>query len=222
TPDIASLNSATMEPAGSSSSSSQAAAADELDKIVRDPAGSAGDPHADPQLNEDDATAYEQLPVVELSRTVLLAVDLTDRSERMIRWYASSAAYFSDQVVLGYIIEPPSMLVGHFTPLSTKEPDYYTIEGGKERARQLGEKLKNFAASIGLPNVEFRSEFYGCSAPVGLLRLAEEIKASVVVVSSRGLGKMKRVVLGSTTDHVLQHSLRPVLVVPPASPSPLA
>ena len=49
--------------------------------------------------------------------------------------------------------------------------------------------------------------------PKQILRVAREIDADLIVVGSRGLGRMKSAVLGSTSHDVLENSDRPVLVV---------
>ena len=43
--------------------------------------------------------------------------------------------------------------------------------------------------------------------------LAEEIGASLVVVGSRGLGTMRRVLMGSVSDSVVRHAHCSVMVV---------
>jgi nucleotide-binding universal stress UspA family protein len=43
--------------------------------------------------------------------------------------------------------------------------------------------------------------------------LGEEIEAGLIVVGSRGLGGMRRVLMGSVSDSVVQHAHWPVLVV---------
>ena len=42
---------------------------------------------------------------------------------------------------------------------------------------------------------------------------AEEIGAGLVVVGSRGLGAMKRTLIGSVSDAVVKHAHCPVIVV---------
>ena len=46
-----------------------------------------------------------------------------------------------------------------------------------------------------------------------ILDLAEEIDADLIVIGSRGLGPVKRVVLGSVSEGVVHHAIRPVLVL---------
>ena len=53
-------------------------------------------------------------------------------------------------------------------------------------------------------------------APVDtILRVADEIDASLVVVGRQGSGKRPELLLGSTAHQIAEHSPRPVLVVPP-------
>ena len=46
-----------------------------------------------------------------------------------------------------------------------------------------------------------------------IVSLAEEIGAGLIVIGSRGLGKLRRVLLGSVSDSVVRHAHCPVLVV---------
>ncbi len=50
-------------------------------------------------------------------------------------------------------------------------------------------------------------------APKEILRLARDIDADLIVVGSRGLGRVKSVVLGSTSREVLAKADRPIMVV---------
>ncbi len=46
-----------------------------------------------------------------------------------------------------------------------------------------------------------------------IVRLGEEIGAGLIVMGSRGRGRMQRVLLGSVSDSVVRHAHCPVLVV---------
>ena len=48
---------------------------------------------------------------------------------------------------------------------------------------------------------------------VEILAVAEEIGAGMVVIGSRGLGGVKRALMGSKSDSVVHHAHCPVLVV---------
>ena len=50
-------------------------------------------------------------------------------------------------------------------------------------------------------------------APKQIVRLAREIDADLIVLGSRGLGRVKSAVLGSTSREVLTKADRPVMIV---------
>ena len=45
-----------------------------------------------------------------------------------------------------------------------------------------------------------------------ILRVAEEENVDVIITGTRGMGKVRRTLLGSVSDHVLHHSHVPVLI----------
>lgn len=49
-----------------------------------------------------------------------------------------------------------------------------------------------------------------------IVDVADELDATLIVTGSRGMGGIKSLLLGSTSDRVLHHAHRPVLVVPSA------
>lgn len=48
-----------------------------------------------------------------------------------------------------------------------------------------------------------------------ICRVAKEKNASLVVMGSRGLGTIRRTILGSVSQYVIDHAHIPVTVVPP-------
>ena len=48
-----------------------------------------------------------------------------------------------------------------------------------------------------------------------ICKLATENGASVIVLGSRGLGTIRRTLLGSVSDYVVHHSHIPTIVIPP-------
>ena len=51
----------------------------------------------------------------------------------------------------------------------------------------------------------------------GIADVADEVDAAVIVIGSRGLTGLKKVVETSVSQHLAEHARRPVLIVPPAS-----
>lgn len=64
-----------------------------------------------------------------------------------------------------------------------------------------------------LRGVQARPELLVGYPPKQILRLAAELDADLIVVGSRGLGRVKSAILGSTSRDVLARAGRPVLVV---------
>jgi nucleotide-binding universal stress UspA family protein len=46
-----------------------------------------------------------------------------------------------------------------------------------------------------------------------IVRVAEEIRAGLIVMGSRGMGGVRRALMGSVSDSVIRHAHCPVLVV---------
>lgn len=61
--------------------------------------------------------------------------------------------------------------------------------------------------------IEPRTELLIGYAPKQILLLARDIDADLIVIGSRGLGRIKSAVLGSTSREVLAKADRPVMVV---------
>lgn len=59
----------------------------------------------------------------------------------------------------------------------------------------------------------------GCEGSPGelILKVADEESVQLIVMGSRGLGKLKKVILGSVSDYVLNKGNVPVLICKRAS-----
>ncbi len=51
------------------------------------------------------------------------------------------------------------------------------------------------------------------NAPATVVKLAEELHAGLTVLGSRGLGGVRRALMGSVSDSVIRHAHNPVLIV---------
>jgi nucleotide-binding universal stress UspA family protein len=69
-----------------------------------------------------------------------------------------------------------------------------------QKIRNMGGKLAGAQARVGRPDAE-------------IVSLAEELGAGLVVVGSRGLGPIRRALMGSVSSSVVRHAHCPVLVV---------
>src|SRR3712207_4825229 len=146
-----------------------------------------------------------------LPTRILLASDGSEESARA----ASTAIEFSEK--LG--AELHVVYVGHMPPVFYESPGAWSLDKDladrmeeraeeegitrlEEQVRSISEAGGNIAqahAKVGRPDVE-------------IVRLAEELGADLVVVGSRGLGPLKRALMGSVSESVLRHAHTSVLV----------
>ncbi|MGE0461804.1 MAG: universal stress protein [Vicinamibacterales bacterium] len=111
---------------------------------------------------------------------------------------------------------------GHLTLVTVVDP---LLNAGAEAAgaadtlhqqtqQELRSLLERSAAAGPLPGVPAVAVRIG-NAAHEILTQAEECNADVIVMGMRGLGGAQKFLLGSTSQHVLERSAIPVLVVPP-------
>lgn len=74
------------------------------------------------------------------------------------------------------------------------------LEGELERLRSTGVNVAQAHLRMGRADVE-------------IIDLAEELGVDVIVIGSRGLGGIRRALVGSVSDSVMHHAHCPVLVV---------
>ncbi len=100
-------------------------------------------------------------------------------------------------------------------PIGSYEIHYEEVTEALRRQaeRMLGEQVKKIEESGGtvagshLEMAERRDE--------AIIRLSEALGAGLIVMGSRGLGGLKRALLGSVSDSVVRHAHCPVMVVRP-------
>ena len=138
---------------------------------------------------------------------ITVGIDGSDHSQRALEWAIKEAAIRNTPLT---VLAVHQVAGNHWT----SNPEIYPADAPEaEKMRQSAQELvqKLIAASGGPgPSVTVRA--------VSGIAAQELIKASnesdLVVVSSRGGGGFARLMLGSTSGQVVQHSACPVVVLP--------
>ena len=149
---------------------------------------------------------------------ILLAIDGSREAELAARTAAdlSQKTHSELHVVHAVSIAPVGPLV------YPEDPDLQSVEYEAEineeyqriserRAREVleaeVEKVRSAGGTV--------AEEHLIEGPVAreIVRLAEEIGAGLIVMGSRGLGGIRRALMGSISDSVVRHAHCPVLVV---------
>jgi len=143
-------------------------------------------------------------------RRIVVGTDGSDNARRALAWAASLAAACGAEVVavhcLGLLFHPTA------TDLEPAQPHREEI-----RALLDGE----WTAPLRDAGVVHHGELRDGSPVTVLLAVADDVDADLVVVGSRGVGGFAGLLLGSTSTQLVQHSPRPVLIVPPEDAPPI-
>lgn len=142
---------------------------------------------------------------------VLLATDGSEEAGRAGRVAAELSGRLGCELHAAYVEPIPSTLAGpesvYYGADYWEEVREITRHDASDKVAKEAEKIRGMGsgvaethAGVGRPDAE-------------IVRLAEEIGAGLVVVGSRGLGTLRRALLGSVSNSVARHAHCPVLVV---------
>jgi nucleotide-binding universal stress UspA family protein len=82
-------------------------------------------------------------------------------------------------------------------------------EDSRERLRKLSWRVKVAGGAVAGTHLRMGA------VALEIVALAEELGADLIVMGSRGLGGVRRALMGSVSDSVVRHAHCPVLVVRP-------
>ncbi|PAA90072.1 hypothetical protein BOX15_Mlig020566g1 [Macrostomum lignano] len=143
------------------------------------------------------------------SRVVAIAVDGGEQSKRAFDYFMRRLYRRGDHVTFLHVEAPPSGL------WSDPSQVWHSIVAS---ARQLERKVtSDWCLPYNLTDARWLCEYCGGPGPA-IVKLAEDRGADLLVMGSRGLGTVRRTVLGSVSAYVVHHSSVPVVVVPNTVP----
>jgi nucleotide-binding universal stress UspA family protein len=132
---------------------------------------------------------------------VVLAIDGSPQSESAFEWYVTNLHREGNVVYLVHAMEAPSM--------PTRDSWDSQIKEGQSKCDELKDKFtKRFK------ELKIIGHFiYDVQKPGELVcSTAKKEDATFIVMGTRGLGKIRRTILGSVSDYVVHHAHCPVTV----------
>jgi nucleotide-binding universal stress UspA family protein len=138
--------------------------------------------------------------------SVLCPVDFSDNSRAALRYATAVANHFGAQLTVLSVDDP---LLAEAAATTGLVPSL-GAETSRELSRFYGETLPS--SSEGPKPVHFRVAV-GKPAPE-ILRVAQQLEADLIVMSSHGRSGIRKIFFGSTTERVLRETTRPVLITP--------
>jgi nucleotide-binding universal stress UspA family protein len=140
---------------------------------------------------------------------VLIATDGSQLSIEAARRGVALLGQATSVTLLTVLTEVPGDDAGGF------EGSVYSPEEQEKlweaEQKEAADELARTAAALTGCEIDRRIEFGDVASTI--CRLAEELPADVIVVGSHGRTGLKRMLLGSVSEHVVRHSPCPVLVV---------
>ncbi|XP_061179100.1 universal stress protein in QAH/OAS sulfhydrylase 3'region-like [Saccostrea echinata] len=137
--------------------------------------------------------------------TVFVAIDDSKFAENAFKCYAEHFHRPGNKVVLLHVIENlvdyRDMSPGRIIELQAE---------AKKEAQTLKEKYSTMAKQLGV-EAEVRVETAEKPAHA-IVQMANKENATFIVTGSRGMGVVRRTILGSTSDFILHHAKCPVFV----------
>jgi nucleotide-binding universal stress UspA family protein len=140
---------------------------------------------------------------------ILLATDGSEEARQATRVAAELSKETGSEVHIAYVLPSPTELRGHH--LYSREVMRSVLEQAEGEARSfLEEQAKQLGASGGtVADTHLRAG----EPDKEIVRLSEELGVGTIVIGSRGLGAVRRALMGGVSESVVRHAHCPVFVV---------
>ncbi|XP_078340396.1 universal stress protein in QAH/OAS sulfhydrylase 3'region-like isoform X2 [Crassostrea virginica] len=144
-----------------------------------------------------------------LPKNVVIAFDGSEHAKHAVKFYAEKLHMPGDHVFLVYSVEVSDVI--QQAPFSM-DPEVFKELVQKE-VKRIQEELIEFAKYLRSMKLEGTVKSTHAQKPgEGILNIAKEVNASLIITGSRGQSKLRRTFLGSVSDYVMHHAPVPVLV----------
>ncbi|KAK7102021.1 universal stress protein YxiE-like isoform X2 [Littorina saxatilis] len=141
-------------------------------------------------------------------RRVLIAMDGSEHSFFAFDWFMQNWKRDGIEVVVAHC---PDFSALRHAPIMSTDPAMVSrlIQQEEEEVNNIVSKIKDKLSQHGVRGKLLR--LHG-EAGHAIVKAAETEGATCIVTGTRGLGKVRRTLLGSVSDYILHHAHIPVLV----------
>ncbi len=145
-------------------------------------------------------------------QTIMVGIDFSDCTDHVVQFAVQLAEQLGGRLHLVHVHVPtPAAAVGPLIPDPMPLPQ---LEPDDEALRRMQAALQTLADRLVQGRVPTVTQVYIGDASLSLRGAIEQIKPDLVVVGSHGRGVLMRLLLGSVSTYVSQHSAVPVMIVP--------
>jgi len=140
---------------------------------------------------------------------ILLATDGSEEARQATQAAAELSKETGSEVHVTYVLPSPNELRGHH--LYSKEVMNSVLERAEEEGRSFLEEEAERLRSSGGKVAE--THLRAGDPDKEIVKLSEELDVGTIVIGSRGLGALRRALMGSVSESVVTHAHCPVFVV---------
>ena len=144
-------------------------------------------------------------------KKIMVATDGSDPAKHAVEHAAASAEKWGANLLILTVVPPPSVIftdVGGFS--ANYSVDYektlmsYYVGVLEDAKKSLKEKY---------PELNVSTQIKKGYVAKKIVKASEDMDVDLIVIGSRGLGRLTGWFLGSVTNHVVNHCTKPILVV---------
>ncbi|XP_062579750.1 putative universal stress protein SAUSA300_1656 [Saccostrea cucullata] len=141
---------------------------------------------------------------------VLIAVDGSKFSRDALEWYMKRIHLRENKIIIVHVTDHLRNFA-YNTSVIPADPELIQLAYQEEehKARALMDEMGDFLTKNQIEGEVIR--LFGNPGEL-IVKKAQEIQADLLISGSRGLGLIRRTVLGSVSDFVIHHSEVPVMV----------
>jgi nucleotide-binding universal stress UspA family protein len=140
---------------------------------------------------------------------ILLATDGSKEARLAAQAAAQLSKETGSEVHVAYVLPSPTELRGHH--LYSEEVMSSVLEQAEGEGRSF---LEEQAKQVGASGGKVAETHLETGEPdKEIVRLSEELGVGTIVIGSRGLGGLRRALVGSVSESVVRHAHCPVFVV---------
>jgi nucleotide-binding universal stress UspA family protein len=165
------------------------------------------------ESNPSDAAPVSTAPDADVhkshrKRTVIIAVDRSQQAEHAFDWYVKALHKPENHLVLIHVPEGATLEMAKGQRMSLGEVNKL-MEIERKENEEMTSKYKKLMEDGGVKG-EYRV-VYGKPGEA-LVDAAKSDNASMIVMGTRGMGTVRRTIMGSVSDYVVHHAHIPVVV----------
>ncbi|CAH8556847.1 unnamed protein product [Heterobilharzia americana] len=158
-------------------------------------------------------SGFSKVPLVN-ARSVLIAIDGSEHSKRAFQYYLKWLQRPDDAVTIFHAVEPVSLpSFSLMNPMGIPSDEWSNIV--QNNVKRVLELENDYSTECLSQNLTYQF-LYESVDHIGsaIVQKAEKYKANLLIIGSRGLGAIKRTIMGSVSDYVVHHANTTVCVVP--------